>query len=168
MGKRRAAAVIAVAALGLVPGAYFVVRAAGAPAPHFSASRYMRDVIYLASDELKGRGNGSPELNRAAEYIATEFRRAGLKPAGEHNSYFQYFDITSGAQPGAGNRLSINGKALSQGRDFIPLAFSTSANAAGRLVFAGYGITAPEYRYDDYAGLNVSGKIVLVLGHEPQ
>src|SRR2546423_1155706 len=168
MLKRLAAAVIAVLALGFLPGAYFVARAAGDPSPDFSPARYMRDVIYLASDELKGRGDGSPELNRAADYIATEFRRAGLKPAGEHNSYFQAFDITTGAQPGSGNRLSINGKALTGARDFVPIAFSSSGNVAGPLVFAGYGITAPEYHYDDYAGLNVSGKIVLVLGHEPQ
>lgn len=167
MVKRLFAAVFAVSVLGPLPGAFAVRAAADAP-PDFSPTRYMRDVIYLASDELKGRGDGSPELNRAADYIATEFRRAGLKPAGEHNSYFQYFDITTGAQPGPGNRLSINGKALSQGRDFVPIAFSSSGNVAGPLVFAGYGITAPEYHYDDYAGLNVSGKIVLVLGHEPQ
>src|SRR5690242_18521618 len=141
MVKRLSAAVFAVSTLGLLPGAYFAARAAADASPEFSPTRYMRDVIYLASDELKGRGDGSPELNRAADYIATEFRRAGLKPAGEHNSYFQYFDITTGAQPGPGNRLSIDGKGLTWGRDFAPIAFSSSTNTSGPLVFAGYGIT---------------------------
>lgn len=128
----------------------------------------MRDVIWLASDDLKGRGNGSPELNRAADYIALEFRRAGLRPAGERGTYFQDFDITTGAVPGPDNRLVLDGKALAEGRDFIPIGFSGNTSFDGALVFAGYGVTAPEYHYDDYAGIDVRGKTVLVLGHEPQ
>src|ERR1700758_863705 len=127
MLKRLAAAIIAVLALGLLPGA-FAVRAAGDPSPDFSPSRYMRDVIWLASDDLKGRGDGSPELDRAAEYIATEFRRAGLKPAGDHGSYFQNFEITVGAQAGPNSRLVLDGKSLTEGRDFVPIPFSRSGD----------------------------------------
>jgi hypothetical protein len=154
--------------LALVPGGYFAVQAATGPTLALSPTRFMRDVIWLASDDLKGRGDGSPELDRAADYIAREFRRAGLKPAGDHNSYFQTFEITVGAQAGRNSRLAIDGKPLAEGRDFVPIPFSGSGTLSGPVVFAGYGITAPEYHYDDYARIDVRDKIVLVLGHEPQ
>ena len=128
----------------------------------------MRDVIFLASDAMKGRGNGSPELDQAADYIAGQFRLAGLQPAGENKSYFQSFEITTGARFGPRNALQIDGKPLTIDRDFVPIVFSHSADFSGPLVFAGYGITAPEYRYDDYAGVDVQGKIAVVLSHEPQ
>ena len=168
MAKQFQAAILAVSIFGMAAGVYSAAQAVSVPALALSPSRFMRDVIYLASDDLKGRGDGSPELDRAADYIATEFRRAGLVPAGEHNSYFQSFEITTGATPGPGNRLVIDGKPLSEGRDFVPVGFSGSGSFAGPLVFAGYGITAPEYHYDDYAGIDVHDRIVLVLGHEPQ
>ncbi len=66
------------------------------------------------------------------------------------------------------SRLAIDGKPLTGGRDFVPIPFSSSGSLSGPVVFAGYGITAPEYHYDDYAGIDVRDKIVLVLGHEPQ
>ncbi len=171
MVKRLFSTFAAILLAGFAGAGWFAVHAAPVvtgPALALSPTRYMRDIIWLASDDLKGRGDGSPELNRAADYIAREFRRAGLVPAGDHNSYFQEFQITTGAQPGPSNRLVIGGKALTEGRDFIPVPFSASGSFSGSLVFAGYGITAPEYHYDDYAGLDVRGKIVLVLGHEPQ
>src|SRR5487761_469974 len=77
-----------------------------------SPARYMRDVIFLASDAMKGRGNGSPELDQAADYIAGQFRLAGLQPAGENKSYFQSFEITTGARFGPRNALQIDGKPL--------------------------------------------------------
>lgn len=166
--KRRIPVALAVSLLGLAPGAYLTAQPTSGPTLALSPTRYMRDVIWLASDDLKGRGDGSPELNRAADYIALEFRRIGLKPAGDHGTYFQDFDITTGATPGPDNRLVLDGKQLAEGRDFVPIAFSGNGSFTGPVVFAGYGITAPEYHYDDYAGIDVQGKTVLVLGHEPQ
>ena len=87
---KRLSSTLLLLGLGLVSGSIAVQAAAG-PTLAFSAARYMRDVIWLASDDLKGRGDGSPELDRAADYIAREFQRAGLKPAGDHNSYFENF-----------------------------------------------------------------------------
>src|SRR5690349_12572486 len=72
-------------------------------------ARYLADVTYLASDALKGRGDGSPELDQAADYIAAKFREAGLQPAGDNGTYFQNFEITTGAQLGAKNELRIAG-----------------------------------------------------------
>jgi hypothetical protein len=132
---------------------------------------YLDDVKYLASPELRGRLTGSPELERAADFIARKFREFGLQPV-EGKSYYQAFEVTTSATLGKANQLRFishhHTTSLKVSEDFIPLHFSSSAKLGGRVVFAGYGITAPEYHYDDYAGLDVKGKIVVILRHEPQ
>ena len=128
-----------------------------------SPSRYLDNVTYLASDEMKGRGNGSPELNRASDYIASEFRLWGLRPMGDNGTFFQSFEITTGAEPGSRNELQLNGGHLKVNEDFAPLMFSSSADVEAPLIFAGYGITAPELNYDDYAGVDAGGNIAVVL-----
>ena len=158
-----------VLAAALIPAA--LVWAASVSAP-FSAADYIRHVKYLASDDLKGRGDGSPELNQAARYIADEFRTFGLKPV-NGKSYFQDFQLTTNARLGPKNSLVylVDGrtKTLEPKRDFVPFNFSSSGDTPqGGVVFAGYGITAPEYHYDDYAGVDVRDKYVLILRHEPQ
>ena len=155
------------------------VRSVGAPhaaadstlttTPQFTAEEFLGYVKYLASDELKGRGDGTPELDQAADYIAQHFRQFGLKPAGDGGTYLQHFLMTTGAVLGSKNSLVFgSGKALTVKQDFVPFSFSESVTIEAPLVFVGYGITAPEYHYDDYSGINVKGGIVLVLRHEPQ
>ena len=136
--------------------------------PVITPVSYLADVKYLASDALKGRGDGSPELDQAADYIAAKFKEAGLEPAGDNGTYFQNFEITTGAQLGAKNELRIAGATPKINSDFIPILFSNTAEFDGPLVFAGYGITAPEYKYDDYSGIDAKDKIVVVFEHEPQ
>jgi len=133
-----------------------------------STKEYFKHVSFLASDDLKGRGNGSPELQRASEYIANQFRTLGLKPAGDKGTWFENFQITTGTAYGPHNALNIDNRKLSIDSDFEPLSISLPAQVDGPLVFAGYGITAPDLQWDDYAGLDVKGKIVIVLRHEPQ
>ena len=133
-----------------------------------SAARYMTDVTFLARDEMKGRGAGTPELEVAADYIAEQFRLAGLTPKGENGTYFQPFEVTTGASFGAKNELAVAGTAQKINDDFVPILISNTAEFEGPLVFAGYGISAPELDYDDYAGIDVKDKIVVVLRHEPQ
>jgi len=133
-----------------------------------SASRYFEHVKYLSRDDMKGRASGSPELEKAADYIASEFRKLGLRPMGDDKTFFQKFQLTTGARPGAANELHINGTKLKVNEDFVPIVFSNSAKFDGPLVFAGYGITAPEMHYDDYRGVDAKGKVVVVLRHEPQ
>jgi hypothetical protein len=132
---------------------------------------YLAEVKYLASPELKGRATGSPELEKAAAYIAGLFKSFGLKPV-SGTEYLQPFTVTVNAHLGPGNQFSIQdaGAAakLTSGRDYTPFSFSSSAKVSGQVVFAGYGITAPDLRYDDYTGLDVKDKIVLILRHEPQ
>ncbi len=148
-----------------------IVFAATAGDAAFDPDRYLDHIKYLASPEMRGRESGSPELEKAAQYIADHFKADGLKPA-DGKSYLQPFEITTSAKPGKANRLDVDLKgdaeSLQPNKEFEPYSFSSRGKASGGLVFAGYGITAPEYNYDDYAGLDVKGKFVLVLKHEPQ
>ena len=143
---------------------------AQAPKPEAgsAAADYLRDVTFLASDALRGRGNGMPELDQAADYIAAQFQRLGLKPAGEDGTFFQKFEITTGAEAGANNALQFAGRDLKIGDEFVPIAFSSSAAFEGPVVFAGFGITAADQKYDDYADIDATGKIVVVFQQDVQ
>ncbi len=135
--------------------------------------RYLAHVKFLASDDLAGRGNGTPGLEQAAEYIASQFRQAGLEPGGDAGSYFQSFDVPTRIAPDPKSVLTIASTAGSTvfklGLHFHPLS-GVDARVADPLplVFAGYGISAPGLGYDDYAGIDVTGKAVIVFTHEPQ
>jgi aminopeptidase YwaD len=139
--------------------------------PAIDPDTYLNDVKFLASQQLRGRGDGTPELEKAADFIAGQFRKFGLKPV-NGSSYFQDFPVTVSGKLGSANTLRwtgpAGGQALKLTDDYMPFPFSASAKVAGGVVFAGYGITAPEYHYDDYASLDVKGKWVLILRHEPQ
>ena len=132
---------------------------------------YLDDVRYLASKDLRGRGDGSPELEKAAAFISGKFHDFGLRPL-EGKSYYQAFEVTGSAQLGKANEFHItesgHRSSLRIGDDYVPFNFSSAARLEGPVVFAGYGITAPEYHYDDYAGIDVKGKVVVILRHEPQ
>jgi hypothetical protein len=144
------------------------------------ADRLLEHIKFLASDELKGRGNGTEGLERAADYIARAFKDAGLEPGGEDASWFQPFELVAGLTIGRANELTIEqgGKRvrLALGSSYYPLAANANENPAVPsttlddvpLVFAGYGLVAPSVGYDDYSTVDVSGKAVLILSHEPQ
>ena len=145
--------------------------AGGLFAAELSPTEYLDYVKYLASPEMRGRATGSPELEKAAGFIRDRFRALGLQPlSGE--SYFQDFEVTTNSHLGSHNELRYlagrKKQKLKSPQDFVPLNLSSAGKISGELVFAGYGITAPEYNYDDYAGLDVKDKIVLLLRHEPQ
>lgn len=127
---------------------------------------YLAHVRYLASPELKGRATGSPELEKAARYIANQFRSFGLHPTE------LAFPVTLGAHMGPGNHLKFKepgeNRTLVVSQDFLPLSFSSSGELHSGVVFAGYGITDKKDNYDDYDGLDVTGKFVLILRHEPK
>jgi hypothetical protein len=140
--------------------------------PAIRESDLRAHVQYLASDELEGRHAGTEGNRKAAAYIADHFRRYGLEPLGDNGSYFQKFTFVSAVRMGPGNALTTKRFAtpdifLAPDRDFRPLGFSTDGKVTGPVVFAGYGITATEKSYDDYAGIDVTGAVVLVLRHGP-
>jgi hypothetical protein len=135
-----------------------------------SPDDYLAVVKYLASPELKGRRTGTAELEKASAYLQDKFKRAGLKPL--NNDYSQQFEVTAKTSLGAADNFSIQSqgetRTLQEQSDFIPLSLSSNGSVHGGLVFAGYGITAHEYRYDDYKDIDAKDKVVLVLRHEPQ
>jgi hypothetical protein len=107
----------------------------------------------------------------AADYIAAEFKRYGLQPAGDNGTYFQEFHFTSGIVAGQGNRVSATagGQPISftQETDVRPLPFSMDTAVTAPVIFAGYGITDTALAYDDYDGIDVHGKIVIILRYTP-
>src|SRR5579871_748021 len=143
----------------------------GLAAAEFSSSEYLGYVKFLASPELRGRASGSPELEKAAAYLRDHFKALNLKPL-SGDSYYQDLEITTSAKLGARNEVSywsgFDRRPLHAQQDFIPLNLSSAGDVSGDVVFAGFGITAPEYNYDDYAGIDVKDKIVVVMRHEPQ
>ncbi|MFQ5740219.1 MAG: M28 family peptidase [Acidobacteriota bacterium] len=133
---------------------------------------FLRHLRYLASDELKGRGNTEPELGLAADYIAQRFQEYGLLPVGRDGTYFQDFSITIGHRLGRKGVLALfedpsQPVQLELGEDWVPLTYDSRGKMTGGLVFAGFGISAPDYHYDDYKGLDVGGKVVVIYEHEP-
>jgi hypothetical protein len=141
--------------------------AGGLLGAELSPAEYLDYIKYLASDQLKGRATGSPELEKAASYIAKQFKTWHLKPL-HGDSYFQDFEVTTSARLGPHNALRSADSDLKLQQDYVPMNLSSAGKVTGPLVFAGYGITAPEYNYDDYSGIDAKGKIVIVLRHEPQ
>ncbi|HML16859.1 MAG TPA: M28 family peptidase [Bryobacteraceae bacterium] len=140
------------------------------PAADISPQPYMAEVRYLASPELKGRATGSPELEKAARFIAGKFKSFGLKPADGKN-FELAFPVTLGAHLGPHNSLTFHDPepgSLEPQKDFVPFSFSSVGKLNAPVVFAGYGITDKEKNYDDYAGIDVTGKIVLIFRHEPK
>ncbi len=127
-----------------------------------------KHVRFLASDELTGRGVDTPGIKLARDYIAREFASYGLRPGGDNGTYFQSFEVATGVTVKQPTVLALGGDTLlTLNEQWTPLGLSASGGVAADLVFAGYGITAKDYGYDDYAGIDVKGKIVLVLRYEP-
>jgi Zn-dependent M28 family amino/carboxypeptidase len=149
--------------------ALFAVRVA-ADADSADPKRYLDDVKSLSSPVMEGRGAGTKGIERAANLIEQRYRSLGLQPEGA-KSFFQPFTVITGAKLKEGNRLEVgDGKSkrgLKLSQDFVPFSFSASGEVAGPLVYAGYGATAPEFGYDDYANLDVKDKIVVILRYEP-
>lgn len=135
-------------------------------------TRMTSDLKYLTSDECEGRGPGTSGIDKAADYIAAAYKDAGLKPGGKDGSYFQPFSVRGSAKFGPTCSLSITGpEATIQPRlrtGFQPVGSAGEGKAHGEIVFAGYGLTAPEQKYDDYDGLDVTGKVVLLLRRTPR
>jgi hypothetical protein len=128
------------------------------------------DVREIAHDSTRGRLVGTPEIARTADWIAARFASLGLEPGGDDGTYFQNFDLIWFSL-GGDNRLAIGGEGdgadLTPGEGWYPLNVSGTATASGEVVFAGFGMVEPGLAYDDYQGVDVTGKVVLVLEREP-
>ncbi len=157
-----------------VPALDTVPAAAREAAASIDPEKIRAHVRFLASDLLEGRGPGKRGGELAAEYIATQFALAGAKPAGDNGTYFQAVPLmavhtdsdktTFTFVPATGAPIP-----LKYGEDYITKdqtgASSEDLNAP--IVFVGYGIDAPQYQWHDYEGVDVKGKILLVIVNEP-
>jgi len=130
-------------------------------------------VRFLSHDLLEGRGTGQRGGDLAAEYIATQFAEYGLKPAGDHGTYMQKVPLV-GITTLPETQFSVIPK-QGEAMNLKPLdeyvAYDQSQQAQSdvdaEIVFVGYGIEAPEYNWDDYKGVDVRGKVLLMLVNEP-
>ena len=123
----------------------------------------------LADDSMQGRQTGLPSLEKAAAFIADRFKEWGIEPAGDNSTYFQRFPLKDfwKAEPGATFEITSQGRTRAyrnqpRNFDWRISTFSGSGNIRGEIVFVGFGIHAPDKGYDDYAGLDIKGKIVLL------
>jgi hypothetical protein len=122
----------------------------------------------LASREMEGRGMAQPGGDRAAKYLADRFARAGLKPGGDASTYYQQLKIRI-ETPLPESSFKVGNTVFQSKKDFVlaPYWPLDSKDVSGQLVFVGYGVVSDELKRDDLAGIDVKGKIVVVLGGKP-
>ena len=147
-----------------------LLAAASTPVQQADPARYLNDIKSLASPDMEGRGAGTKGLIRAQHLIEKRYKELGIQPAGV-NGYAQPFTVITGARLKSDNHLVVQAAEskndLKINQEFVPFSFSASGQVTAPLVFAGYGVTADEFHYDDYAGLDVKDKIVAILRYEP-
>ena len=131
------------------------------------ADRIRRDVAWLADPAREGRGVGTAGLEQSGRYLEERLKSLGLQAAGDGGSFRQSFGVVTAVDVKPTTAVRLGGKALERA-SFAVLGFSASGKVAGPLVLAGYGIVAPEQGIDDYKGLDVKGKVVLVRRFAPE
>ncbi len=160
---------VATVSIGFAPGwalAQSSGREVAVGASSIETSAMMKHVNFLASEDLQGRSAGSEGAAKAAEYIREQFEDMGLEPAGR-DGFTQRVLASSGVRVQGVIGLQDLNRGYEYNVHYTPLGMSADGHHTGDLVFAGYGITAPDLDYDDYAGLDVTGKIVLAFLGEP-
>ena len=145
-------------------------------AMHSISSNDLLDYVrIICDDKYEGRLTGTKEYQDCAEWLAGEFSKWGLSPAGDNGSWFQWFNVPyTLVLPDCSVALKIplkKGEVISKQyryvTEFVPGSTSGNGVVTGEVVYAGYGITAPELNYDDYAGIDVRGKIILIERESP-
>ena len=144
-----------------------------AEAPAEVAARLQAAVAQLASDEFEGRGIGTEGLVKAQQYVREQFTAAGLNVVTAGGDPFQEFDVVDGAELQAPNTLEFRGPdgaviPLQLGTDFQVCSFGEAGQFSAPLEFLGYGIESTDPAYDEYAGIDVQGKVVVLMRRTPQ
>ena len=138
------------------------------------AEKIRATVKYLSDDSFEGRGTGQKGGDKAADWIAAQFKSYGLQPAGEKGTYFQsvgFYGITTNPQESQLQFVPQSGEpiTLKFADDYVitDLTHAEKSVIDAPLVYVGYGIHAPEYNWDDYKGVDLKGKVLLMLVNEP-
>jgi hypothetical protein len=136
--------------------------------PAITEDELFQHISYLASDSLKGRLPGTEEDKLAALYIASEFKKAGL--SFHTDDGLQSFEVITDLKKGEANSLRFESKEYNSGEDFAPFPFTANATLDAEVVFAGYGfdLNEEEITWNDYTGVDVTGKWVMVLRGNPE
>ena len=162
--RLRSCSAVAVLALSLAVSACAQSLASADPV------RYLDDIKSLTAPSMEGRGDGTKGLARAASLLEKRYQQLGLRAAGT-KGYDQPFSVITGARLRGHNRLTVDDgtqkRDLRLHQDFVPFSFSLPGSVVAPVIFTGYGATAEEFAYDDYAGIDVKDKIVVVLRYEP-
>ncbi len=138
------------------------------------ASRIKSHIRFLSDDLLEGRDTGARGHEIASLYIAAEFEKYGLTPAGDDGSYMQRVNFVRANIDQSSIKLSLTALkgnvTLSYPKQFLtyPNPLEKTTQMAGKLVFVGYGIVAPELQHNDYQGMDVKGKVVVALSGKPK
>src|SRR6516165_1179246 len=165
----------------LIIGLFTVIQAQPGLSPEaqkamnsIDAEKIRATVKYLADDALEGRGTGQRGGDQAADWIAARFKSYGLLPAGDHGTYFQkvgFYGVTTDPQQTQFAFVAKDGAetALKFADDFVATDQTHSEKSVidAPIVYVGYGIDAPEYNWDDYKGVDLKGKVLLMLVNEP-
>ena len=138
--------------------------------PSINENDIMDHIRYLSHKDRAGRYPGTRESKDVISYLIRHFKSFGVQPGGGNGSFVQPFNITDGIELGKNNSLIIDGDSLVTGRDYMPLWFSGNETVSAPAVFAGYGfsIDEKELKWNDYNGLDVVGKWVIVMRHGPE
>jgi len=156
-------------ALIIALGAFLIQRKNTSFSSDITNNEIMGHIRYLSHENRSGRYPGTRGSKDVIAYMVKQLKSYGVKP-GVKNSFVQPFDITTGIELKDGNFALINGDSLIPEKDYLPLSFSSNGYTSGELVFAGYGfnIVEGDLRWNDYEGLNVEGKWVVVMRHGPE
>jgi Zn-dependent M28 family amino/carboxypeptidase len=160
--------------LAALAGTSATAIAAPAKKPAFDIARVTNDIKTLSSDEYEGRGPATRAETKTIDYIAAQFKAAGLKPAGDKGSFFQDVPLLRSdilGTPSLSMAIGGTARTLTQGNEIAVRAASTGQTSVkldqAPLVFVGYGVKAPERNWDDFKGVDLKGKIMVVLVNDP-
>ena len=165
--KEPSRSIYAFICLLLIGGLLIVVNSKG-PSKNITEDEIMNHIRYLSHENREGRLPGSRGSKDAIAYLIKQLKSYGVRP-GNQDSYTQPFDIKTGIRLGKNNVLIINKDTLKVEMDYIPISFSANGRFSGEAVFVGYGfqINENELKWDDYKGIDVKEKWVIVMRNSP-
>ena len=138
--------------------------------PDISKTDILEHIKFLSDDKRAGRYPGTRQSRDVIAYLINQLKTYGVQPGGESGSFKQTFSILDSVKIGKNNSLKLNDRPLRLEEDYIPLWFSGNASLSSQIIFAGYGINmiTDSLVWNDYKGLDVDGKWVMVMRHSPE